>query len=281
MQTSVSLAPNKLPSLGHKAEQSKLENFVSRMTSGPVKAGKGVFRMPGFGGPGSSYGDPGQVYQNPTPAAAASTTAILASGGATSASTQLIDTEANGTYAATDMVPARLLTLVLSSHADWNATTGVFTYYNQDGELVTENVSIPDAGNATVTTTGYCKTFVSLSIPAQGGTGGTFTIGVAALDSSVTLADFEGVAFASPCAPPYSSDYDFGDEVSIAVAKAGVICCETEGTPAYGDDVYVGTAASNFGKFRNDNTNAVAVTGAKFGYCENANNKAAIRFLDI
>jgi hypothetical protein len=244
-----------------------MEVINSRITTTPVRAGYGVFREPNYGAAGSSFGaDSGQVWQVPTPAAAADDDAIIATI-ASSTSIQTLDSavEVDGATGLTEMFPARKLTLVLSNHADWDATTAVITFYNERGELVSENMSIPNGGNTTLTTSDTSSLFVSLVIPVQSGTGGTATVGVAAIDASITLADFEGVARWEPCRVPYSADYDYGPEVAIPVVRKGVIVVKISGTPAYGDDAYVGTGASNLGVFRNDNTSAVAVTGARFG----------------
>lgn len=71
----------------------------------------------------------------------------------------------------------RQITLTLSSHANWDATTATLIATTIDGTSVTESLSIPDGGNATLTTSGYYVASTSLSIPAQSGTNGTATLG--------------------------------------------------------------------------------------------------------
>lgn len=278
MQTSYSLTPNQL--MAGLCDSGNFERKNSKVLSGKARAGLACFRIPTLGNAGSTSFDPGQVWQQPNVAAAANTTAILASGGASSASNQLIDTEANGTYAATEFQPARNVTLILSSHADWDATNATLTYIDQGGNTVTETLAIPNGGNATVTSTGFVRQFVSLAIPAQSGTGGTFTIGIAAIDSSVTLADFEGVVMYKPYAIPAVGDTtnEFQDREVVTVVRKGVITVVLESgtTAAEGGDVYVGTGASNLGLFRHDNTSAIAVTGARFGRVDLTNLLAKI-----
>ena len=107
--------------------------------------------------------------------------AILASGGASAIADQTISGAAlNGVVGYRDMTVARKITLVLSSHADWGATTATLTGLDADGNSQSESLTIPNGGNSTVTSTKRYKRVVSLVIPAQLGTGGTFTIGVAA-----------------------------------------------------------------------------------------------------
>jgi len=107
--------------------------------------------------------------------------AILASGGASAIADQTISGAAlNGVVGYRDMTVARKITLVLSSHADWDATTATLTGLDADGNSQSESLTIPNGGNSTVTSTKRYKRVVSLVIPAQSGTGGTYTIGVAA-----------------------------------------------------------------------------------------------------
>jgi hypothetical protein len=278
MQTSYSLRPGNLQ-LGDMADSnSTFEVIKSKILTTPANAGYGVFVEPNYGASGSSYGaDPGQVWQVPTPAAAADVDAIIATI-ASSASIQTLDSsvEVDGATGLTEMSPARKLTLVLSSHADWDATNASITFYNERDELVTETLAIPNGGNATVTTSDTAKQFVSLVIPAQSGTGGTATVGVAAIDASITLSDFAGVLRRECCRVPYSTAYDFGPDSAVSVVLKGAIGCKIEGTPVEGGDVYVGTGAANLGVFRADNTNAIAVTGARFGKVDLTNLVAEI-----
>lgn len=107
--------------------------------------------------------------------------AILATGGASSASEQTLSgTQLNGVTGYRAMSPARRVTLVLSSHADWDASTAVITGTDVDGAALTANLTIPNGGNTTLTTTAAFRTVTSIYLPAQSGTGGTFTAGVAA-----------------------------------------------------------------------------------------------------
>lgn len=102
--------------------------------------------------------------------------AIL-SGGASSGSVQTITTF-NGVVGAGLMNPPRALQLVLSSHADWDATTAVVTGTDGAGNAVSENFAIPNNGNTTVVGTTRFRSITQVVIPAQSGVGGTFTLGV-------------------------------------------------------------------------------------------------------
>jgi len=107
--------------------------------------------------------------------------AILATGGASSTSLQTLSGAIlNGALGYRALSPSRRITLTLSSHADWDATTATVTGKDANGTTITDTLAIPNGGNATVTTTKLFARVTSIAIPIQSGTGGTFTVGVAA-----------------------------------------------------------------------------------------------------
>lgn len=293
MQTSYSMYPA-LARLGQILDLFSPRTVSAKIARGIVRAGVGCFRPPTTGGAGSSFLDPGESYQNAVPPVAVNATALLATGGVSSASIQVISGSAiNGTYgynantgAMTEMQPARLVTMVLSSHANWDATTAVLRGYNHNGQLVSENLSIPDAGNATVTSTTRFKSLVDLTIPAQSGASGTYTLGVTVLDGSVTIADYQGVAVYEPVHMASAGNTaiwgvagansgstavgEYGDNDAFSCLERGPIAVLTEVATVDGDDVYVRVASNGanttLGAFRNDSDsgNAVQVVGGKF-----------------
>ncbi len=170
--------------------------ITAHVARGPLLAGYMGFKVPTVGGAGSRNDiDPGEVYQRVMAGTAASTTAILASGGASATSIQVISgTQFNGTYGQTELQPARQITMVLNNNANWDATTAVLRGYNHEGALVSENLSIPDTGNTTLTSVNRYRRLVDLTIPVQSGTGGTYTLGISALSAgALTADDFFGV----------------------------------------------------------------------------------------
>ena len=106
--------------------------------------------------------------------------AIVATGASATGSQVLSGSALDGVSGANALPLARKLTLTLSSHADWDATTATIAGYDSLGNAISESLSIPNGGNATLTTTRRFRRVLSVSIPAQSGTGGTFTVGVAA-----------------------------------------------------------------------------------------------------
>jgi len=106
--------------------------------------------------------------------------AIIATG-ASSGSLQSLDTtDLDGAIGDAVMDPPRRLSFTFSDHADWDATTITVTGTDQDGVTQTETFAVPNGGNTTVNGTKYFRTVTAVSIPAQSGAGGTFTMGVRA-----------------------------------------------------------------------------------------------------
>lgn len=272
MQTSYSLDPA-IAKEGMIADSRTLRHIVSRFCEGVVKAGLAVFRVPVYGSPftGKS-GDPGQVYQTPNPVAAVDVDAIVTAY-TTSAAIQVFSgTGLNGAVGATAMRPGRLITATLSSHADWNATTMVVV-----GELggisKSESVAIPDAGNATITTVGAFDKVTSITIPAQGGTGGTATFGIAILDGTVNEADVEGFAiydnvFPANAIPAQDQTAEYADRRVVSVMQTGAlwVVAEVPASALYKGAVYVRISGGQMGAVRHDadTAAAVALTGWRF-----------------
>jgi hypothetical protein len=104
-----------------------------------------------------------------------------------------LDGDLDGVIGDDAFAPARNLTFTLSAHADWNATTIVVTGLDQNGRTITESFIVPDGGGVTLTGTRVFSQVLSVSVPAQGAGGGTFTMGVGVLfaneDLDVTATD--------------------------------------------------------------------------------------------
>lgn len=181
----------------------------------------------------STSGGQGQGGHMTAPAASA--TALIASGGASSGSQQTIAAaDMNGALANTELFPPRNVTLTLSSHANWDATTAVVTGTDENGATVTENLTIPDGGGQTVTGSQIFRTITSLLIPAQAGTAGTFTFGVGSVFGTVDHL-VEGVVErdTSRSAVAYAANE------SVPVVRAGEVFVTSETAVKDGDPCYV------------------------------------------
>lgn len=249
------------------------EDISNKISRGLIQAGRGVFKVPSVGGAGSRNSiDPGEVFQVATGGVAADVDAILATGGASASTLQTISGAAlNGVVGTGTMQPGRNITLVLSSHTDWDATNATLTGTDLYGRTVSETLAIPDGGNATVTSTNRYSAVTSLTIPAQTGAGGTFTLGISALSSGLTLADFKGVAVHQPVktsvnnlnlygypgvSPTNTTEASYIDGELVPCMVTGGIVVQIEEDVSDGDPVYVrvasGAGGSLLGKFRND-----------------------------
>jgi hypothetical protein len=277
---------NALARLGQLESAFENKRVSAKIARGIIRAGFGMFRPPVTGGAGSSRSDPGESYQNPVPGVAAAPTALLATGGASAATQQVVSGAAfNGAVGVNEMQPARLITLVLSNHANWDATSATLRGYDQNGQLVSETLTIPDSGNVTLTSTKFYRQIVDLTIPAQSGTAGTFTVGAAVLDGSIDLSDFQGVAVYEPLHMSANSSNpwgvaganststavgEYGDNDTVSCLETGAIAVFTETATVDGDSVFVrvasGAGGSQLGAFRNDSDSgsAVQLTNGKF-----------------
>lgn len=146
--------------------------------------------------------------------------AIVASGVASAVTSQVLDAaDFNGVLGGGSSSPARNLTFTFGNSADWDATTLVIEG-RRNGRVVTENISIPNGGNATVVGT---KLFdldeasldeTTFSIPAQSGTGGSLTIGVGKKfddDGFVAITATDGTTHVDIAADTAGRHYRFAD----------------------------------------------------------------------
>lgn len=100
---------------------------------------------------------------------------------ATAATAQSISGAAlNGVVGAAALGYPRNITFTLSNHADFDAGTATVVGTDVDGNAITEDFTIPDGGNATVTGAKAFLKVTSISFPAGAGTGGSFEIGFGA-----------------------------------------------------------------------------------------------------
>lgn len=119
--------------------------------------------------------------------------AIVATGASSGSLQTLTGATLDGVVGGGSMTPLRVLTLTLSNHADWDATNATVTGIGPTGASQTETLAIPNGGNATVTGTKRWSSITSIAIPAQSGTGGTFTVGTRAPVTAVGTSGTEVV----------------------------------------------------------------------------------------
>lgn len=258
-----------------------VKRTLSRLGRGNIAAGRGAFKVPAIGHPGTQPDpNPGTVYQNPSPAAAADADAVMTSKASAAAGVTFDSEDFDGVHGADDVYPPRKLTVTTSAHADFDADADglVVTYVNDQGQTVSETFATADGGGETFTTTGYVTRPVSVAFAADSmaGAGGGVTIGYAVLDASVTAADFIGVALydSATVESTYGADTrteEYADGATVPLLRVGSVWVETEDTCEEGGAVYVrvtsGAGGSLLGSFRSDadTASAVLVPNARWG----------------
>jgi len=115
----------------------------------------------------------------------------------------------NGVLGYRALSPSRRITLTLDSDPDWDATTAVVTGKDGNGTTITENLSIPNGGGSTLTTTKLFARVTSVLIPSQAGTGGLMRVGVAA--PWVATDDTTHITLAAPAGIIPSLEVTAGD----------------------------------------------------------------------
>ncbi len=164
-----------------------------------------------------------------------------------------------------EMFPPRPVTLTLNSHADWNLTTAKITGTDEDGNVIVEDVVIPDAGNTTVTTQRAFRTVTSVYIPGQGGTNGSFTVGFGAALGPIGPQTVHGVAMYDASREPEAYPLDY----AVPCVRRGRVFMTSETSYTDMDPVYVRFVISGDevrGHVRNspDSTDCALFKGARF-----------------
>lgn len=172
---------------------------------------------------------------------AADADAIKTNIGSTAGSQALDADDFNGVIGSGRIFPPSTIALALSLHADWNATTATLEGLDENGLPVSESLSIPDGGNATVTSENYYSRVTGLTIPAQAGTGGTAQLGTTA-DRTLDGGDVLGVSVRTHkalAAQSLNSNEVYEDEDPMPVLRQGRINVTVENAFRAGDRVLV------------------------------------------
>lgn len=168
VQTTVTSAPAKAKA-GLLVDGNELPDIISCVVDEEAGIAPGRVVLRGTGGdnaailPSIEAADPNGIVE---------ATATSGSG-----AVEVLAAAATGDRGAGPFIPAVKLTVTLNSHANWDQTTGTIVYEDENGILQTESLAIPDGGNTVLTTTGFARRFVSVSVPQQSGTAGSFEVG--------------------------------------------------------------------------------------------------------
>lgn len=187
------------------------------------------------------------------PALAVDVDAIVTTLASVASATVLTGAGLTGVVGALRMSPARRITLILNSHANWDAGTWVVRGRDIDGQHVEESIAVADAGAATYTTRYFYQYVDSIAIPAQAGTGGSMTVGITA-DEGEYARGAVGVVFRDPT-KPYGTADTYLDEEDCPMFMGGAVMVTVEAAVTRGMKCYVRTAESGAdvrGQFRGD-----------------------------
>jgi hypothetical protein len=194
----------------------------------------------------------------------------------------------NGAIGDDRIFPPAKIELVLSSHADWDATSATLTGLDENGLPVSETLAIPNGGNATVTSSNHYSFVKTLTVPAQSGVGGSATLGVSAT-RTLGGGDVLGVSVIDASKTLESSlsssnNEVYEDDTVMPVLRKGRICvvCETAFTAGSCPLVrLVAAGAEQLGGFRTgttDSGDAIEWRAARF---MNSGSAAGIGVLEV
>lgn len=173
-QTTVSAVPNKLLA-GQLSDGFRYPDLLDVVVDQVASITPGLLILR------SSGGDRAGVI---LPTVAAVVNSIKTSFASTAGIQAFTTADFNGAIGAGRISPPAKVELVLSAHADWDATTATLTGLDENGIPISDTILIPNNGAATVLSSLFFSRVLTLTIPAQSGGGGTATFGTSA---SVTL----------------------------------------------------------------------------------------------
>lgn len=217
---------------------------------------------------GTSAAGAGKTAKKLTAPAAADPDGFKTNIGSTAGIQTFLGADFQGVIGTSRMFPARNVVLVLSNHADWDATNAVVTGLDEFGREITEILAIPNGGNATVTGVKLFSKIISLVIPAQSGAGGTATFGTGTLLGGITSADALGIVrYKSAVVTAQSATFEFaiGDDVSIIDDGSKGVWVEVEETVEDGEQVFARLVIAGdevIGGLRNDRDGTAAAPDA-------------------
>lgn len=201
----------------------------------------------------------------PTAPDAADVDAFITAGASAATAQTVSGAGLDGVIGDDVMTVPRNVVLVLSSHADWDATMAVVTGIDSDGNVVQEDLLIPNGGNATVTGAKLFAKIMNLYVPAQSGTGGTFTLGTGSKLGAINGQAVHGVALYDATREPeaYPAGYP------VPCVRRGRVFVTSETSYSDGDPVFVRFIATGLevaGQVRNapDSNDCVLLQGARF-----------------
>ncbi|MCK6585952.1 MAG: hypothetical protein L6Q76_00045 [Polyangiaceae bacterium] len=224
---------------GQLGDGSLVREIVSRIAQGAVVAGRPLYR-------GTDAED--QAKEPSVPVLNDADAIITAK--ATAASEQVTSGAGlNGVVGAGRMYPASKITFTGNAHADWDATTAILEGEDRDGNYQRETFAIPADTGFALTSTKYYSKVTKLTVPAQTGTNGSYTLGIGTDMDMLTGRDVVGVGIYDAMKVPGS----YADKEPLPVCRKGRVWVTAEEAVSVGDPVYIrliATGGEVVGAFR-------------------------------
>jgi hypothetical protein len=157
---------------GQEADMMDVRDVVSRL----VNDSAGL--VPGLAAIRAAADSDGEVSPMENPASTGDADAYSTSKSSPTGGTTYDGSQLDGVLGDTEQPFGYQVDFILDNNADWDNTTATLVGKRaSDGAIVSESLDIPDSGNTTLTSTNFYSRVISLTIPAQSGTGGSWTLG--------------------------------------------------------------------------------------------------------
>ena len=196
---------------------------------------------------------------------AADADGIVASRATAATAASITGSGLDGAIGQESMTPPRNITITATSHADFDLTTWYVRGLDENGLPQEEAFVMPNGGNTTLVGNKFFSYVTEVYIPAQGGTGGSTTVGTGSKLGPITAAHVHGVSLYDASREPEA--YPVG--YAVPVVEDGPVYVTSETNYADGDPVYVRFVISGdevIGAFRAepDSNDCALLEGARF-----------------
>ncbi len=171
----------------------------------------------------------------PTDPDAADADGIVAARATAATAASITGSGLDGAVGADEMFPARNITITASNHADFDLTTWYVRGLDEEGLPQEEAFVMPNGGNTTLTGNKVFSAVTEVYVPAQSGTGGSFTVGFGSKIGPIPGRATHGVAMYDASREPEAYPVNY----PVPVVERGPVYVTSETAYEDGDPVYV------------------------------------------
>lgn len=154
---------------------------------------------------------------------AADVDGIVTSIATAATATSITSTGLNGVVGQDEMVPPRNITITATNNADFDLTTWYVRGRDENGLPQEEAFVMPNGGNTTLTGNKFFSKVTEVYVPAQSGTGGSYTVGFGSKLGPLDL-HLAGIALYDATKPPGA----YAEDDSVSVLEEGAIYVQSE-----------------------------------------------------